>query len=187
MLPSIIDSIISRLANSYLPPHTLYICVCIQKLSSQPPAYVQITRLLNWTMKIFHPPSSSSVLLHQELFVLQPLLGFLMVDSPPHDPVELLLLDTITRDFVLLEHSRHVLAEGELWIFVLRRRILVTKFITPPLVNVTTHHPAVIHVVVLERVVVDEVHEPLETRRQTGVSHFDVRLGLRSVVDPVHL
>jgi|SaaInlV_125m_DNA_1040241.scaffolds.fasta_scaffold03182_1 hypothetical protein len=131
--------------------------------------------------------SSSIILLHQELFVLQPLLGFLMVDSPPHDPVELLLLDTITRDFVLLEHPRHVLAEGELGIFVLRCRILVTKFITPPLVNVATTHPPVIHVVVLERVVVDEVHEPLETRRQTGVSHFDVRLCLRSVVDPVHL
>lgn len=110
-----------------------------------------------------------------------------MIDSPPHDPVELLLLDTITRDFVLLEHPRHVLTEGELGILVLRRRILVTKFITPPLVNVTTTHPPMIHVVVLEGVVVDEVYEPLETRRQTGVSHFDVRLGLRSVVDPVHL
>ena len=138
-------------------------------------------------MKIFHPPSSSGILLQQKLFVLQPLLGFLMVDSPPHDPVELLLLHTITRDFILLEHPRHVLTEGELGILVLRRRILVTKFITPPLVNVTTTHPPMIHVVVLEGVVVDEVYEPLETRRQTGVSHFDVRLGLRSVVDPVHL
>ena len=110
-----------------------------------------------------------------------------MVDSPPHDPVEFLLLDTITRDFVLLEHPRHVLAEGELGIFVLRHRILVTKFIPPPLAYVTTHQPPVSHVVVLERVVVDEVHEPLETRRQTGVSHLDVRLRLRSVVDPVHL
>ena len=109
-----------------------------------------------------------------------------MVDNPPHDPVKLLLLDTITRDFVLLEHPRHVLTEGELGIFVLRRRILVTKFITPPLVNVTTTYPPMIHVVVLERVVIDEVHEPLETRRQTGVSHLDVRLRLRSVLDPVH-
>ena len=134
-----------------------------------------------------YPPSSSSILPDQKLFVLQPLLGFLMVDSPPHDPVGLLLLDTITRDFVLLEHPRHVLAEGELGIFVLRHRILVTKFITSPLVYVTTHHPPVIHVVVLEGVVVDEVHEPLETRRQTGVSHLDVRLGLWAVVDPVHL
>ena len=131
--------------------------------------------------------SSSITLLHQELFVLQPLLGFLMVDSPPHDPVGLLLLDTITRDFVLLEHPRHVLTEGELRIFVLRHWILVTKFITPPLVNVTTTHPPVIHVAILERVVIDEVHEPLETRRQTGVSHLDVRLGLWAMVDPVHL
>ena len=134
-----------------------------------------------------YPPSSSSILPDQKLFVLQPLLGFLMVDSPQHDPIGLHLLDTITRDFVLLEHPRHVLTEGELGIFVLRHRILVTKFITPPLVYVTTHHPPVIHVVVLERVVVDEVHEPLETRRQTGVSHLDVRLGLRPVLDPVHL
>jgi hypothetical protein len=45
----------------------------------------------------------------------------------------------------------------------------------------------VIHVAILERVVIDEVHEPLETRRQTGVSHLDVRLGLWAMVDPVHL
>ena len=43
------------------------------------------------------------------------------------------------------------------------------------------------HVVVLEGVVVDEVYEPLETWQQTGVSHLDVRLRLRSVFDPVHL
>ena len=44
-----------------------------------------------------------------------------------------------------------------------------------------------IQVVVLERVVVNEVHEPLKTRRQTGVPHLYVSLRLRSVLDPVHL
>ena len=65
-----------------------------------------------------------------------------MVDSPPHDSIGLLLLDTITRDFILLEHPRHVLTESEFWLFVLRRRILVTKFIAPPLVYLPRiNHP----------------------------------------------